>query len=203
MNKHWLMVGFIVMLTGCVSSTGPTTRAVTVPIPVPAPSPQVPAPSPRVAVVTPAPVLAPASAPVAAPAPAPAKDTGAPTIVAFSEDSIRNDYKYTPELETLAQTGYKLFKEGKMAGTFNGGYYTDPDPSTPGNEFWFNGKMGKVDRDHNNHYETIYMWRKEDNAIRYVGSMGKRRSYVDVGKGFEAYLGQYFNDPFLRENRKE
>ena len=187
MKKHWLMVGFIVMLTGCVSSTGQTTRAVT----VPAPAPQAPAPSPRVAVVTPAPVPA-------APVPAPA-----PTIVAFSEDSIRNDYKYTPELETLAQTGYKLFKEGKMAGTFNGGYYTDPDPASPGNEFWFNGKMAKLDRDHNNHYETIYMWRKEDNAIRYVGSMGKRRSYVDVGKGFEAYLGQYFNDPFLRENRKE
>jgi hypothetical protein len=43
------------------------------------------------------------------------------------------------------------------------------------------------------------MWRKDDNTLVYVGSMGTHRSYVDVGKGFEDYLGRYFNDPFLRK----
>ena len=194
MKKYCLMLGFVVLLTGCVSGTGTTKPVVVAPVAAPAPAPAPVAKAP-----------APAPAPVQVVAPVPARDDGAikPAVVPFSEDSIRDDYKYTPELETLAQTGYKLYQEGKTAGTFNAGYYTDPDPNSEGKEFWFNGTMGKVDRDHNNHYETIYMWRKEDNTLVYVGSMGPRRSYVDVGKGFEAYLGQYFNDPFLRENMKE
>jgi hypothetical protein len=144
------------------------------------------------------PKAAPAAVPaVVAPAPA-VKDEAAPApkIVAFSEESIRDDYKYTPELEKLAQAGYELYKQGKTTGDFNAGKYTDPDPASPGNEFWFNGKMAKLDRDHNNHYETIYIFRPASNTIVYVGSMGTKRSYVDVGKGFEPYRGQYFNDPF-------
>lgn len=114
---------------------------------------------------------------------------------------VKDDYKYTPDVKTLAETGYELFKEGKIVGNFNGGYYTDPDPHIRGYEFWFNGKKVIVDRDHNGHHETIFMWRAENNALAYVGSIGTKGLYVDVGEGFEPYLGHYSDEPFLSMNK--
>ena len=65
----------------------------------------------------------------------------------------------------------------------------------------FNGKKVIVDRDHNGHHETIFMWRAENNALAYVGSIGTKGLYVDVGEGFEPYLGHYSDEPFLSMNK--
>lgn len=120
-----------------------------------------------------------------------AREAHPPTIAL---PAVSDDYKYTQDVKTLAEKGYTLFKEGKFMTSHNSGHHTDTDPQTLGFDFWSNGKMVKVDRDHNGHFETIFMIKGD--ALVYVGSIGGKGVYVDVGEGFEPYLGHYSDEPF-------
>ena len=98
-------------------------------------------------------------------------------------------YRYSEELQQIAEAGLALFYEGKTITSFRDGYYTDPIENTKGYECWTNGRVIKIDRNSDGHYETFFNV-ADDNSVVYVGSIGAYGRYVDVGTGFEYMLGK-------------
>lgn len=117
-----------------------------------------------------------------------------PPLFCQEGSKVRDDYQYTPEVKMLAEKGYELFRQGQYANSHNGGYYTDPVPMSGSLEFWSDGRKANLDREGTGHHETIFVI--NDGKLIYVGSIGSKGRYVDVGKGYENYLGKYSNEPF-------
>jgi len=96
--------------------------------------------------------------------------------------NILNTYELTVPVAIQATKGWDLYKNKNFSGSFNGGYYTDINITAKGYDFWSNGKFAKYDRDFNGHHETIFLIK--DEKLVYVGSIGRKGTFVDVSNKF-------------------
>lgn len=110
--------------------------------------------------------------------------------------TVSKDDSIDPVTATeLADKGYALYKEGKFAGDFKDGHYTDPHEKS-GKEFWSDGRKVYIDGNGNGVFESVF--RIENDQVIYIGRIGSDAKYVDTGKGFEQYLGKPMNEPFAK-----
>ena len=101
---------------------------------------------------------------------------------------IRDDYQLTVAVAVAATEGWQLYQDGKFAGTFNDGRYTDPAPQTRVKDFWSNGRLAKLDRDGNGHFESVFV--VVDNKLTYVGSIGSKGDIVHAAKDYKRHVGR-------------
>jgi len=113
---------------------------------------------------------------------------------------MRDDYDLTVAVVVKALDGWQLYEDKKFAGSFNNGYYTDPDPDTQGYEFWSDGLIAKLDRDSNGHHETFFVV-VEDQLV-YVGSIGGKGTFVHVANEFKECLGRPIGPSILDIRKK-
>lgn len=86
----------------------------------------------------------------------------------------------------MVDKGYQLFLSETYSGKFKDGYYTDSNQETKVFDFWSNGKWMNYDRDNNGHHETIF--EIGDSKLIYVGSIGLKGTFIDVGTGYKRFL---------------
>lgn len=72
------------------------------------------------------------------------------------QSPVRDDYKLTKTVLSLAKQGWELYQQGQFIASHNDGHYTDPNPETRVRDFWSNGRYATLDRDNNGHFETIF-----------------------------------------------
>jgi hypothetical protein len=101
---------------------------------------------------------------------------------------IRDDYELTVAAAVAATEGWQLYLDGKFAGTFEDGRYTDPAPRTRVKDFWSNGRLAKLDREGNGHFETVFI--VVDRQLTYVGSIGSKGHVVHAAKDYKRYVGR-------------
>ena len=101
---------------------------------------------------------------------------------------VRNDYELTVASVVKAVHGWQLYQEEKFAGSFANGHYTDPDRNTRVKDFWSDGRIAKLDRDNNGHFETIFVVVKSQ--LVYAGSIGRDGSVINAAKHYKHHLGQ-------------
>ena len=115
-------------------------------------------------------------------------DTDAPLFGdGLGLDSI-DVLELTVAVVETALKGWELHQEKQFAATFDGGHYTDPHPDHRVREFWSDGHYAKVDRDHNGHFETIFVI--DGDKLVYVGSIGPRGTFMDVASPYNGLKGQ-------------
>lgn len=111
----------------------------------------------------------------------------------YAPQSRQPLYQVLPEyVAQLAYDGWELYQAGKFVGAFNGGHYTNPNTSTQVHDFWSNGKLAKVDRGDDGHFETILCIIEND--LVFVGVLGNKGTFIEVGIGYEDLLGKYTSD---------
>ena len=101
---------------------------------------------------------------------------------------VRDDYELTVACVTNAGEGWQLYGDREFAGTFANGHYTDPDPHTAVKDFWSDGRLAKLDRDGNGHFETVF--KVAGKELVYAGSIGRKGTIVDAAEDYKNYLGQ-------------
>jgi hypothetical protein len=101
---------------------------------------------------------------------------------------IRDDYELTVATAVKAVSGWQLYADEKFAGSFDKGHYTDADPKTKVKDFWSDGRIAKLDRDDNGHFETILV--VTDDQLVYAGSIGRAGSFIHVAGEYKKYRGQ-------------
>jgi hypothetical protein len=101
---------------------------------------------------------------------------------------IRDDYELTVATAVNAMKGWQLYEDKKFAGSFDKGHYTDADAKTKVKDFWSDGRIAKLDRDDNGHFETIFV--VMDNELVYAGSIGRTGRFIDVSGSYKKYRGR-------------
>jgi hypothetical protein len=101
---------------------------------------------------------------------------------------IRDDYELTVSAAVKATKGWQLYEDEKFAGSFDKGHYTDVDRKTKVKDFWSDGRIAKLDRDDNGHFETIFV--VVDNELVYAGSIGRMGNFIHVAGEYAKHLGQ-------------
>jgi hypothetical protein len=101
---------------------------------------------------------------------------------------IRDDYELTVATAVNAMKGWQLYEDKKFAGSFDKGHYTDADAKTKVKYFWSDGRIAKLDRDDNGHFETIFV--VMDSQIVYAGSIGRAGNFIHVAGDYKKHLGQ-------------
>ena len=101
---------------------------------------------------------------------------------------VRNDYELTVASVVKALQGWQLYEDEKFAGSFRNGRYTDPDPNTKVKDFWSDGRIAKLDRDSNGHFETVFV--VVDNQLVYAGSIGRAGNFIHVAGDYKKYRGR-------------
>ena len=96
---------------------------------------------------------------------------------------IKNDYDLTVDVAIRASAGWKLYLQKEFAGEHRDGHYTNPEPDNQGHEFWSDGENAKFDRDHNGHFETIFVI-KDGNLVN-RGSIGDKGKFVHTARAFQ------------------
>jgi hypothetical protein len=109
---------------------------------------------------------------------------------------MRDDYELTVAKVVKAIHGWQLYGDKRFAGSFSNGHYTDPDPATKVKDFWSDGRIAKLDHDDNGHFETIFI--VVDEQLVYVGSIGRKGTFIDVARDYKKYIGQPA-DSLIRE----
>lgn len=104
-----------------------------------------------------------------------------------AQADVRNDYELTVSVVKTALAGWQLYNKEQVAGQFQDGYYTDPNPQTKGKDFWSNGRYATLDREGTGHFETVFAVRGKE--LVYVGSLGAQGSFVDTAKEYRQFQG--------------
>jgi hypothetical protein len=120
-------------------------------------------------------------------------------LSASAAADMRDDYELTVATAVKATAGWRLYEDEKFAGYFADGHYTEPDIQTKVKDFWSDGRIAKLDRDNNGHFETIFV--VVDNDLVYAGSIGSRGTFIDAAKTYENYIGRTAAE-FTRDFRR-
>lgn len=117
--------------------------------------------------------------------------------------AIEKFIPFSVEELTMFDKGFQLFMSGKFARKFNDGFYIDPNKQSQVLDFWSNGKWAKYDRHSDGHYETLF--EIISSRLIYVGSIGKKGTFIDVGKGYKRFLNKSVTEwrEYLKERAKK
>lgn len=101
----------------------------------------------------------------------------------ISLGEVRDDYELTVDVAVRAVAGWKLYLQKEFAGQHREGHYTNPEPDSPGHEFWSDGLKAEFDRDHNGHFETVFD--VKDEKLVYRGSRGSDGTFVHTSRALQ------------------
>lgn len=99
---------------------------------------------------------------------------------------VRNDYELTVAVVVKALDGWRLYRDQKFDGSYNGGHYTNPDPKTQVKDFWSDGRFANLDRDDDGFFETRFIIKGRQ--LEYVGSLGSSSRFIDVANEFKEFM---------------
>ena len=119
-------------------------------------------------------------------------------ILAQDRNEYRDDYELTVDVAVRAVVGWELYLKEEYSGSVADGHFTDPEPDSPGNEFWSDGVYAKFDRDNNSHGETVFVIK--DGKLVYAGCTGSKGQWVHTSQAFaeqSEVLTKFANDKAL------
>jgi len=104
------------------------------------------------------------------------------------DSKIQNRLSYTfdDRVAMASDIGWALYKKNKRLHSPHGGAYVFSYVDKKGFGFWSDGKIAKVDRNNDGHYETLFRIRND--SLIYAGSFEMKDNFVEVADKFHKLI---------------